>query len=280
MGKDYELRLRCPHGDNDIWMTLENRDESLEQVHEMYWDFECAIHGVQREVPVEAHEKLPLPRGEEPAKKPAAKPAASRKSAKPRSSARVSLSIPVIVYGWTRNQGAFHEEASTLLVNDSGGLVALAAKVELGETVFLMNKSTREEEGIRIVFAEPDADGKDKVGFAFQRPNVDFWKKKRKKRRFPKSVRVYVKGLDHNGNPFVQSAYTVDVSKSGARLDGVGYLTGPGDTIEVRRFFRKARFRVIWIGDMGTPEANQIGILCLEEEKNPLRSKLPKSEEE
>src|SRR5260370_1263630 len=185
LGKDYELRLRCPHGDNDVWMTLENRDESVEQLLETYWDFECAIHGVQREVPVEAHERLPLPRGEEPAAKPAAKPTGSRKSAKPRSSARVSVSIP-----------------------------------------------------------------------------------------------VYVKGIDHNGNPFIQSAYTVDVSKSGARLDGVGYLTGPGDTIEVRRFFRKARFRVIWIGDMGTSEANQIGILCLEEEKNPLRSKLPKSEEE
>jgi hypothetical protein len=72
----------------------------------------------------------------------------------------------------------------------------------------------------------------------------------------------------------------VDVSKSGARLDGVGYLTGLGDIIEVRRFFRKASFRVVWIGDMGTSEANQIGIVCLEEEKNPLRSKVPKSEEE
>src|SRR5260370_31901520 len=103
-------------------MILKNRCEWVEKILEMYWDFECAIHGVQREVPVEAHEKLPLPRGEEPAAKPAAKPAASRKSAKPRSSARVSLSIPVIAYGWTRNQGAFHEEASALLVNDSGGV--------------------------------------------------------------------------------------------------------------------------------------------------------------
>src|SRR5260370_19746189 len=78
LGKDYELRLRCPHGDNDVWMTLENRDESVEQLLETYWDFECAIHGVQREGPLEALERLPLPRVDDPAAKPAAKPTAPR----------------------------------------------------------------------------------------------------------------------------------------------------------------------------------------------------------
>ena len=275
LGKDYELRLRCPHGDNDCWVTLWNREESLEQILHMFWDFDCSVHGVQREVPMEGHEKVPPPRSSAQLAKLGA---IGTRSAKARSSERASLSIPVVVYGWSKNQGSFHEISSTLRVNDSGGLVPLAAKVELGETLFLMNKSTREEQGIRVVFVEAGADGKQKVGFAFHRPDAEFWKKKQRKARYSKTLRVFVKGDDRSGNPFVQSAYTIDVSKAGARLDGFGYLTHPGKTVEVKRFWRKARFRVVWIGEMGTPEANQVGILCLEEEKNPLRSKLPDSE--
>lgn len=276
MGRDYELRLRCPQGDRDTWVTLEDREETLEQVLHMFWDFECAVHGVQREVPMEAHEKVSRParRG------PATGQRASGSRAESRSSERKSLRIPVVVYGWSDAQGSFHEEASTLQVNDSGGLVKLAAKVAVGETLFVMNKSTREEQGIRIVYVDREKGGTYRVGFAFNRPNAEFWKKRTRKARFPKTLRVYVKGVDRGGNPFVQSAYTVDVSKGGARLDGVGYLTKPGDTVEVKRFWNRARFRVVWIGEMGTPEANQVGILCLEEEKSPWRSKLPEGEKE
>lgn len=274
MGRDYELRLRCPQGDRDVWVTLENHEESLEQVLHSFWDFECAIHGVQREVPMEAHVKIAAATE----RKKVARPAGGKGI--PRSSERQTLSIPVVVYGWSNAQGSFHEETTTLRVNDSGGLVTLAAKVDVGDTLFLMNKSTREEQGIRIVYLDQKEDGTCRVGLAFQRRNAEFWKKKRKRARVPKTMRVYVKGEDSNGHPFVQSAYTVDVSKEGARLDGVGYLTRPGDTIEVKRFWRRARFRVVWIGEMGTPEANQVGILCLEEEKNPWGSKLPRAEEE
>src|SRR5206468_641833 len=64
-----------------------------------------------------------------------------------------------------------------------------------------------------------------------------------------------------------QSAYTVDLSEDGARLDGIGFLTSPGQTIEVRRLWRKARFRVVWIGHVGTTESNQAGVV-LQSEKN------------
>lgn len=277
VGRNYELRLRCPYGDKDTWVTLQDRDESLEQILHMFWDFECSVHGVQREVPMEAHEKVESTARKARAAAPLKSP---RDSANVRSSERQPLRIPVVIYGWNESQGSFHEETSTLMVNESGGLATLAAKVELGQTFFVMNKSTREEQGIRVVHIVPDDEGKNKVGFAFNRPNPEFWKKKRRKARFPKTLRVFVKGVNPGGNPFVQSAYTVDISKGGARLDGVGYLTKPGDTVEVKRFWKKARFRVVWIGDMGTPEANQVGILCLEEEKSPWRAKLPDTEKE
>ena len=92
-----------------------------------------------------------------------------------------------------------------------------------------------------------------------------------KPRREPRNseiFRVWVQGIDLNGNSFRQSAQSLDVSRSGARLDGLGMLTLPGTTIEVRRHWRRALFRVVWTGKRGTAEANQIGIVCLEPGKN------------
>ncbi|MBI3933159.1 MAG: hypothetical protein HY316_00610 [Acidobacteria bacterium] len=92
--------------------------------------------------------------------------------------------------------------------------------------------------------------------------------KPRREGRTPEVLRVWVRGMDLNGNTFRQSAQSLDVSRNGARLDGLGLLTLPGTTIEVRRHWRKALFRVVWTGRRGTAQASQIGIVCLEPGKN------------
>jgi hypothetical protein len=274
MTKNYAVRLRCPYRDEDGWVILQDRPETLEQVLRTPWDFECSLHGVQREMPLEASEK-----GHTRSPQPQAKPAQrSKPRAEQRSSKRASLRIAVVVYGWVKNQGAFHEESETLLVNASGGLVTLSARVEVGETIFLVNKSTREEQECRVVYVQQGAEGKIKVGLAFKRSVPSFWRTSQRKARMPKTIRVWVRGVDRSGNPFVQSAQTIDIGRSGARLDGVGYLTGPGDIVQVKRGWRKAQFRVIWIGQLGTPEANQIGICGLEEDKDIWRVPLSESE--
>lgn len=92
-------------------------------------------------------------------------------------------------------------------------------------------------------------------------------KQRRESRRW-KAVRVKVYGTDRSGNPFSQTTLSVDVSRSGACLEGVGFLTAPGMTIEVKRGWKKALFRVVWVGKRGNPRAGHVGILCLEPEKN------------
>src|SRR5260370_4299682 len=57
MPTDYIVRLKCPYGDRDQFLMLENRKENLNQILEMAWDFECPTHGVQREIPVEGSQK-------------------------------------------------------------------------------------------------------------------------------------------------------------------------------------------------------------------------------
>jgi hypothetical protein len=89
------------------------------------------------------------------------------------------------------------------------------------------------------------------------------WREARVRKELP----VRIRGTDYDGNPFVQETYTVDISRRGARLEWLSSLKGAGDTIEVQRGREKARFRVVWIGDVGTPQDNQIGIRSLEPTK-------------
>src|SRR5260370_22630472 len=60
MPRNFAIRLRCPQGDCDSWVTLLNREESLEQILEQTWDFKCHEHGPQNSVPQEAMEVAPL----------------------------------------------------------------------------------------------------------------------------------------------------------------------------------------------------------------------------
>ncbi len=274
MGKDYAVRLKCPYEDEDKWVILRDREETFKQILSTPWDFECSVHGVQREIPMEASdERLPLDLQPQPER--SAEPSEVKEGE--RLSKRLPLHLPVMVYGWARDQGSFHEETSTLQVNAGGGLVSLTSKIGLGETIVLVNKTTREEQECRVAYVGPEVAGETEVGIGFKRPAPSFWRIKRPKYRTPKAFRVWVRGADRNGHPFVQSAQTVDISQHGARLDGVGYLTAPGETIEVKRRWRKARFRVVWTGEIGTPQANQIGVYCLEPSKYIWGVPLPQS---
>lgn len=277
MAKNYAVRLRCPYGDTETWVVLENQTETLEEILRTAWDFECEAHGVQREFPLEATEKAPGLAPTAPAAKPAEPRAPKRK---PRGTDRQPLRVPLVVYGWSEGQGAFHEDTATIVVNSSGARISLTTKVEVGETIFLVNKITNEEQEARVAHVDPEFSGGRCVGVAFKQPAPDFWRKTRQNPRLRKKMRVIVRGVDPNGNPFVHSANTVDVSQVGARLDGVGYLTKPGDTIEVkRRWHGKARYRVVWIGQIGSAEVNQIGLSCLDADKNIWSVSLPESDE-
>jgi hypothetical protein len=263
--KDFVIRLRCPYGDEDRTVLLTGRNESLAQILETSWDFECPLHGVQRELPLSGSEKGRVGGPRTQGKEPTSAPGAPSKP-QPRSSPRISIRIPVMAYGWSHNEISFHEDTTTLLVNASGGLIGLAAKVNVGETIFVVNKTTQAELECRVAYVGPEFEGKLRVGFAFKRQAPSFWRIDRREVRISKPLRVWVRGKDRSGQKYSQSALAVDISKRGARLDGVGYLTWPGEIVEVRRGWRRARFRVIWVGDGA--QAEQAGVHSLEPGKN------------
>ena len=170
MPKNYAVTFKCPHGDADELLILRNREETLEQILNAAWHFECPVHGVQREIPVGAREiGTALSPEAQPKRVTARMPKASRRSK------RVSFRVPVVVYGQNRSAGAFREETSTNLVSAHGGLVALTARVGVGETVLVVNKATQQEQECRVTYVHSLEGRKKKVGIALLRSAPNFW---------------------------------------------------------------------------------------------------------
>jgi hypothetical protein len=57
-----------------------------------------------------------------------------------------------------------------------GAAVALAARVRKGQTLLVVNSSTREEQECRVAHVGPAKNGKWTVGIEFARPAEAFWK--------------------------------------------------------------------------------------------------------
>ena len=272
MPGNFAVRLRCPVCELESWITLLDRPESAEEIRKQAWEFKCRYDDRQLGTPTEVIEMAPpevdYPSGSSPGQEATAVviPSVSKAPSDyiARASERMPLRVPVTIYGFTQKSGAFHEDTETLTVNASGALVMLKTQLKLGDWVFLMHKSTRMEQEMRVAHLDPYSERETKVGLAFKQPIPEFWRTTRKQARTPKTLRVIVQGTDSEGHRFKQSAYTVDLSRDGARLDGIGFLTLPGQTIVVHRLWRKKKFRVVWIGQVGTEESDQAGILGLE----------------
>ena len=72
---------------------------------------------------------------------------------------------------------------------------------------------------------------------------------------------VRVSGRTADGVVFDELTHTIDIANNGGRLGGMQNLSlRQGDIVEVRRYQRRARFRVVWIGEAGTPRFGHVGL--------------------
>ena len=92
-----------------------------------------------------------------------------------RRSHRLLLQVPVQVCGKDVQQRSFLEDTGTMVVSAHGGLVAIFANVRMGDKLILVNKVTNEQELASVVFLGPAKDGKQEVGFEFERAAGQFW---------------------------------------------------------------------------------------------------------
>jgi hypothetical protein len=72
---------------------------------------------------------------------------------------------------------------------------------------------------------------------------------------------------DDEGKPRFEMACTYDISTHGARVTGLRCVKEAGEIVVVERGRNKAYCRVVWIGEAGSPLAQQVGIQCVEAQK-------------
>jgi PilZ domain len=90
------------------------------------------------------------------------------------------------------------------------------------------------------------------------------------KRREPrKEIRVPVRifGTDTAGQIFSDKVFTVNVSRNGVELSGVQAQPSIGEIIGLTYGQTKGHFRVMWVGQVGTPKLGHLGLLNLSPEK-------------
>lgn len=92
-----------------------------------------------------------------------------------RRSKRVQHKTPVIVRFRDANKQSISEKTHTMIVNDHGALILLAAAVETQQVIRLENPSLGEELLCRVVALGPTLMGKTQVAVEFIIPKPGFW---------------------------------------------------------------------------------------------------------
>jgi len=92
-----------------------------------------------------------------------------------RRSSRVTIAIPVVVYGRGPDQQIFVEEVTTTVVNAHGGKFTIRAPLGRQEVVVLKNPRTGVEAKCRMVSLKDSAPGQHEAGVEFVEPAPRFW---------------------------------------------------------------------------------------------------------
>jgi CheY-like chemotaxis protein len=88
---------------------------------------------------------------------------------------------------------------------------------------------------------------------------------RRRETRLSARLPLQVFGADVDRVPFLQFAWTRNISANGAQLDGIVAELRPGDVVGVKCHDRSALFRVIWVHEPEAPsKERRIGISILD----------------
>jgi len=77
-------------------------------------------------------------------------------------------------------------------------------------------------------------------------------------------VPVLVWGMNASGSPFLQQVHTIDVGLSGASIEGLAHPLVAGEVLGLEYRGCKARFRVVWAGQNGMPDAGTVELSPLD----------------
>ena len=80
---------------------------------------------------------------------------------------KISMAIPVFIYGCTEDGDPFQELTSTSVVDVGGGRIELESPVVIGLRVLAVNENTDEDIECRVVVSKKTNNGKTEVRIAF-----------------------------------------------------------------------------------------------------------------
>lgn len=83
---------------------------------------------------------------------------------------------------------------------------------------------------------------------------------RRRQPRTEVALRVELWGTDGQGHPFLEVVCTENLSEAGAHLKGICMPLHPGDLVGLKYNGRQSMFRVMWVGEEGTPYASHAGL--------------------
>jgi len=89
---------------------------------------------------------------------------------------RQAHQVALLVYGSDAEKQPFHEEATTIDVNERGCLIAVESVVSRGQRLFLTNTVNQAEQECRVVHVARRSHGKVRIGVEFTRPSPRFWR--------------------------------------------------------------------------------------------------------
>jgi hypothetical protein len=84
---------------------------------------------------------------------------------------------------------------------------------------------------------------------------------------------------DEQSRPHLEMACTYDISTHGARVVGLRGAKREGDIVAVERGRNKVFCRVVWVGTESSDLRGQVGIQCIESEKNIWEAELRQMQE-
>ena len=87
---------------------------------------------------------------------------------------------------------------------------------------------------------------------------------------------VRISGSDREGKNFAEHVCTVDISNKGVMLAGVRAPLAVGDNLTLQFRNRQAQFRVAWLAESEVGSGKQIGLECLQPEKELWPVAVPK----
>ena len=96
------------------------------------------------------------------------------------------------------------------------------------------------------------------------RSELEFKPGTRREQRYLIALPVQLWGMDIDGALFAQDAVTVDITTTGARLQGITHALQRGCVVGVKHQNSKARYRVVWVGEAGSAAEGYVGLRLID----------------